>query len=317
MLAAGCSKDDKQSTNSTDIKEVVIYSELDNKFTEDIVAAFNREHEQQKSNTRLKAIYELNNEAKIQPDLVWAEQRTLNGLKLDGMLTAVTTPAADGMPEEYRDREYYWYGLFYDPTVFLINQRYARTVGQASLLSWTDLENNEGARIAMENLSNSNSTQNFLGAMADHFGETTAVNYLWNINRHIGHYGKFPFTAIRMTASGDADIAVTRQSYVFKYLESKFPAYIVVPRDGTPVNLYGLGVFIGARSEAIEALDWLLTDDEVRSVAQQDATGFLFLKDEVGVTVSPTKLWMNKNYLTAAKQEALTKSWLEKVRFSK
>ncbi len=216
LVLAGCNTTEPNAASDSDVsnKEVVLYSELDNKFTEDVVDAFNEQQQKEKGKLRLKAIYELNNSAKIQPDLVLAEQRTLNGLKLDGLLSAVTLPNGNAMPEAYHDSEFYWYGVFYDPTVFLINQQYARTVGQATMLSWSDLENNEGARIEMENLSNSNSTQNFLGAMADHYGETTSINYLWNINRFIKHYGKFPFTGIRMTAVGDADFAITRLSYV-------------------------------------------------------------------------------------------------------
>ncbi len=319
LVLAGCSTTEQNAASDSNAsnKEVVLYSELDNKFTEDVVDAFNEQQQKEKGKLRLKAIYELNNSAKIQPDLVLAEQRTLNGLKLDGLLSAITLPNGNAMPEAYHDSELYWYGVFYDPTVFLINQQYARTVGQATMLSWSDLENNEGARIEMENLSNSNSTQNFLGAMADHYGETTSINYLWNINRFIKHYGKFPFTGIRMTAVGDADIAITRQSYVFKYLESKFPAYIVIPREGTPVNLYGIGMFAGASAETVAVMEWMLTDDDLRSVAQRDATGYMFLKDEAGVPVNPNKLWLNKSYLTAVKQDALTRTWLERVRFSK
>lgn len=42
----------------------------------------------------------------------------------------------------------------------------------------------------------------------------------------------FPFTPIRLTTVGDADLAITRRSYVFKYLENDFPAYIVFPSEG-------------------------------------------------------------------------------------
>ena len=185
--------------------------------------------------------------------------------------------------------------------MFLINQSFARTIGQSSIKGWTDLENNESLRVAMENLSDSSSTQNFLGALADSMGETTSLNYLWNINRFVGQYAKFPFTSIRMTAVGDADVAITRQSYVFKYLENKFPAYVVQPKEGTPVNLYCVGMFrdCAQEKEALKFMSWLLSSDKVQAVAQADNTGFMFIFSR-GVNEAPVdekKLWLNTTYL--------------------
>lgn len=315
LASAGCSEETKvaQPQGAT---QLTLYSELDNKFTEDLIAAFNTEH---KDKLQLQAIYELKGNER--PDVVLAEQRTLSGLKRQGRLKPVAFAAGDRLPQKFRDAELNWYGIFYDPTVFLVNQQYARTIGQANLCGWQDLENTGQLRIAIENLSDSNSTQNFLAAFADHYGETTSLNYLWNINRFIGQYAKFPFTPVRLTAVGDADVAITRQSYVFKYLESKFPAYVVYPREGTPVNLYCAGLFRNGADdvEGLEVMEWLLTSAQVQTIAQEDATGYLFLFPH-GIDAAAAdagKIWINSSYLEPAKQEALTGKWLGNVRFSK
>lgn len=294
----------------------MLYSELDNKFTEDLVTAFNTEHKE----LHLQAVYELKQGAAV-PDIVLAERRTLSGLQRQQQLKPLAFAAGDRLPQKFRDDDLYWYGVFYDPTVFLINQQYARTLGQAKLKSWKDLENTEQLRIAMENLSDSNSTQNFLAAFAEHYGEVTSLNYLWNINRFIGQYSKFPFTPIRMTAVGDADLAITRQSYVFKYLESKFPAYVVYPEEGTPVNLFCVGVFKSCTQdkEALAVMEWLLTEPSVQKISQEDATGYLFLfpRGIEGAVADGEKIWLNNSYLEPKQQEKLTTKWLDKVRFSK
>lgn len=314
-LLSGCGSEDKPAVQAQE--ELTLYSELDNNFTQDIVNAFNKE---QKNKLNIKVIYELK-QGEAMPDLVLAEQRTLSGFKHQGSLQPVAFAAGDMLPEKFRDSELFWYGVFYDPTVFLINQQYARTIGQANLCSWKDLEANEQIRIAMENLSDSNSTQNFLACFAEHFGETTTLNYLWNINRFIGQYAKFPFTPIRMAAVGDADLAITRQSYVFKYLESKFPAYVVQPKEGTPINLYCVGMAKTCKdtNKALGFMEWLLTSGKVQTIAQEDATGYLFIfpRGMEEPAVEADKLWINSSYLDADKQEALTNKWLSKVRFSK
>lgn len=314
LVGAGCGKEEPKAPDAA--HTLTLYSELDNKFTQDLADAFNKE---QKNKLHVQVVYELKQDVK--PDLVLAEQRTLSGLKHQGRLKPVAFAAGDRLAEKFRDEDLNWYGVFYDPTVFLVNQQYARTIGQANLCSWADLENNETLRIAIENLSDSNSTQNFLAAFAGHFGETISLNYLWNINRFIGQYAKFPFTPIRMTAVGDADLAITRQSYVFKYLESKFPAYVVHPKEGAPVNLYCVGLFKACTQDeqALAFMEWLLTNDKVQTISQEDATGFMFLfpRGIEGASVEADKLWLNSSYLDPQKQDALTNKWLSKVRFSK
>ncbi len=314
-LAGGCGEEPKPQPVQG-VAQLTLYSELDNKFTEDLVAAFNAGH---KDKLQLQAIYELKGSER--PDVVLAEQRTLSGLKRQGRLKPVAFAAGDRLPQKFRDTDLNWYGIFYDPIVFLVNQQYARTIGQANLCGWQDLENIGQLRIAIENLSDSNSTQNFLAAFADHYGETTSLNYLWNINRFIGQYAKFPFTPVRLTAVGDADVAITRQSYVFKYLESKFPAYVVYPREGTPVNLFCAGLFKDAADDVqgLAVMEWLLTSAQVQTIAQEDATGYMFLFPH-GVDAAAAdadKIWLNSSYLEPAQQETLTGKWLGNVRFSK
>lgn len=315
-LLMGCGLGGEQAPKAAEAT-LCLYSELDNKFTQDLVESFNK---QNKEGLKLRFIGELK-EGEPLPDLVLAEQQTLYGLKKQHKLQAVQFALAEKLPGKLRDKDNYWFGIFYDPTVFLINQYYARTIGQSNLKGWTDLENNEKLRIAMQNLTDSNSTKNFLGAFADTMGETTSLNYLWNINRFVGQYAKFPFTSIRMTAVGDADVAITRQSYVFKYLENKFPAYVVHPREGTPVNLYCVGMFAGCKKEkaAQQFMDWLLSSGKVQAAAQANNTGFMFIFPR-GLDERPVneeKLWLNVSYLDSAKQEALLNRWLERVRFSK
>ncbi len=315
-LFMGCGQ--QQETAKADEGHILtVYSELDPKFTEDLLQSFNQTNDRK---LLVRAVYELKPDSP-KPDMALAERRTLNVLKTAGQLKPAAFAAGDRLPEKLRDSDLYWYGVFYDPAVFLVNQQFARVIGQRSLTGWQDLENNNRLRIAMENLSDSASTQNFLGALADAMGETVSLNYLWNINRFVGQYAKFPFTPVRMTAVGDADIAITRQSYVFKYLENKFPAYVVYPKEGTPINLYCVGIFqdCGNDVQALTFIEWLLTDENVQAVSQANNTGFLFVfpRGQAGGAVDQSKLWLNKSYLQPAAQEALTNKWLERVRFSK
>ena len=316
LFSAGCSKEQKAPAAG---QQLILYSELDHDFTEALLAAYNQQQADKAEPVTYRAVYELQD--KWSADLVLAERRTLNGLIIDKRLQPLACALGDRLPRKFKDQEHFWYGAFYDPAVFLVNQKFARQQGQEHILTWSDLENLPAFNLTMENLSNSNSTKNFLGAMADKMGETTSLNYLWNLHTVVGQYAKFPFTPIRMTAVGDADICLTRRSYVFKYLDNKFPAYVVQPQEGTPVNLYGVGVFkeCGDPLAAIDFIEWLLAAEESQQVSQQVASGyqFLFPQGISGEAVKEDKLWLNETYLTAAPQARLTDKWLARVRFSK
>lgn len=173
----------------------------------------------------------------------------------------------------------------------------------------------------MENLNNSQGTMNLLAAMASHMGEESAISYLWNLSRNITAYGKFPFSTIRMVATGEADMTVTVQSVVCKYLENEFPAYCLMPKEGTPANLYGIAVFKDSKKTARNEhfMTWLLTDDNAKMVVQKQDAGYMFLLKDKGkkLAVEPQKIWLNRDYLTLPKLEALTNQWVEKVRFNR
>ena len=69
----------------------------------------------------------------------------------------------------------------------------------------------------------------------------------------------------------------------------------------------------------MQFISWLLTSEKVQAVAQANNTGYMFIFPR-GLEEGPVneeKLWLNVNYLDAAKRDALLKKWLERVRFSK
>lgn len=309
LLLQGCQEEGKTPKEKT--KTIILYSELEPKFSLALAEAYNKAN---RSKVLVQVITELQENAK--PDIVLAEKRTLNGLLLDKRLKPMECKAGTMIPKKLQQPEHYWYGAFYDPTVFLVNQEYSRRVGQENLRGWESLLRYPEPRLVMENLSNTNSTQNFLGGFADAKGETDGLSLLWNLNPLVIKYANFPFSPIRMVAMGQADIALTRRSYVFKYLESSFPAYIVNPKEGSPVNLYCVGQFKESvqDKEVADLADWIVCSKEMQRVALTCETGYCFIMTEEALEVD--RLWLNNTYLTSAKQESLTKRWLERVRFS-
>ena len=302
LLALGCSN---QAMNLD--KELIIYAPVEPVLADSLRQAFSLAHPE----VRLQLVSQ---QQEYQADLVLAGEELLRQYKEEAKLQCLTHQPQGGL---WGDEEGYWENFFYDPAVLLINQHFARQVGQKHLRSWSDLARLEQGRIVVENLTNSASTRNFLGSWASYQGEEEAMTSLGKLDRHISQYVQLPFSPVRMVAVGDADIAITRQSYLAKYLESSCPAYVVLPQEGTPVNLYGVALLSQCRNVATAQLffNWLRKEACQSMAAQEQETGYLFLANLQGQAVTPKQLWQNSEYLNLEQLQKLSEQWLQSVRF--
>ena len=311
FFVAACGEQTETKVN----KNLVVYSQLDQAFTDELIKVYG----QRNKNVSISAVYELK-QGSTSPDIILANSNVLQTLHLEGKFQEIISSAGDRIPRNFKDIDGHWYGVFYDPAVFLVNQQFARTVGQEKLLSWSDLARLTEAHISVENLTNNHSTLTFMSSFASNLGEEVFLNYMRSINRFIFQYAKFPFTPVRMAAVGDADIAITRQSYVSKYLENNFPAYVILPKEGTPADLFGVAVYKECthKKEATDFINWIIADEEVNTLSQTIDTGYMFLLPNGmnGALANTDNLWLNTKYQNTEEQEKLALRWLQTVRFS-
>jgi ABC-type Fe3+ transport system substrate-binding protein len=255
-----------------------------------------------------------------QADCIISEATLLQQKEADGSLQMIHAEFADLLPDELKGPGEKWITIFYDPAVILVNHAYSRKAGQQQLLHWADLPKQTGAQLVMENLSDSESTVMFLAAMSSHMGQHEFIEFFKQIRPLIKQYAKFPITPVRMAATGDADIAITRRSYVFKYLQNDFPAYILIPEEGTPVNRYGIGVLQNSKkqNEIAAFINWVLQASEARTILMTTRSGFLpvFPRGEKGQSVTTNALWTNTFYKDRQALEKLTEEWLREIRLT-
>ena len=304
--------------NTTVSKNTVkVYTTLDKTFVEALCGKFTDSQPKEK-----RIVFEVLNQEKemLQADCIIGEATLLQQKAAEGSLQKISAEYADMLPAELKGNEEKWITLFYDPAVLLVNQAYSRKVGQQQLLHWADLPKQTEARLVMENLSDNESTVQFLAGLSSRMGQQECMEYFKQIRPLIKQYAKFPITPVRMAATGDADIAITRRSHIFKYLQNDFPAYILIPEEGTPVNLYGIGVIQNSKKqkEVTAFLNWVLQDSEARTVLMTTRSGYLPVlpRGETGQAVSKGTLWVNTFYKDRQSLEKLTEEWLRKIRLA-
>ena len=154
--------------------ELLLYSNLDNSFLQALISEYNNDPDR---NAVIKLLLPEEREQGKLPDLYLLEHNELQLLSKQQRLYAILSEAGDLLPSVFKDEQSQWFGVFYDPVVFLVNQSYARKYGQENILSWQDIIKLQNVRVAMENLSDSANTRNFLAAFASVRGEEKSLAY--------------------------------------------------------------------------------------------------------------------------------------------
>ena len=311
LLVLGCGT----AAKSPAARPLCIYTTLDTALLQSLTEQYN-------AGLKQKIVFSVTRDAKDLPlaDLVVSDSATLTKLAAAGRLTPVRSEYADLLPGKLKDPEDRWAGVFYDPAVLLINQAYSRRVGQEKIRHWQDLPAQSGARLIMENLSDTDSTRCFLAAMASQMGQDECMAWFRRISPGIIQYAKFPITPVRMAATGDADIAITRRSHVFKYLQNDFPAYILIPEEGTPIQLMGAGSLTGStqQKENKAFIEWLLQDEAARTTLITSRSGLLPVLPlgSAGKVAAIETLWMNTFYKDEQAVEKLIDLWIKEFRIA-
>lgn len=249
------------------------------------------------------------------PDLYISEYSKLIDLEQNDKLVSFDLAETDNLPNALKCEHGKWYGLWYDPVVFLINQHFTRVVGQDNIRGWSDVLRHPDIKVALEDFSNNDSTFNIAAAFAERFGEILALEYAEKLHQNVIQYSKYPVSSIRLVVVGDADVAITRESHVAQYLDNSFPAYVYMPTEGTPIDLFAIGIDV--ESEHFDAVKdfskWLYSSDDVIRILLEHNTGYRRLNEK---DVKLDDLWLNTSYLTSEAKDALLDKWLNKVRFA-
>ena len=103
--------------------ELVLYSTLDNSFLQALIKEYNSDPDR---TAALKLLLPEEKEQGKTADLYLLEHNELKLLAKEQRLYAILSEAGDLLPPAFKDEQSQWFGVFYDPIVFLVNQGYAR-----------------------------------------------------------------------------------------------------------------------------------------------------------------------------------------------
>lgn len=251
-------------------------------------------------------------------DVVLSTQTVLEQISKQELLEQYNSEQADIIADRFKDKNGCWYGLWYDPIIFAVNQDLLKVLPQVPA-SWADLAKENKLRIGITDFLAADASANLLYTLTSVNGETQTLAYLKKLHPQIVQYAKFLATPVRMVGMGEADIAIAVQSEAIRYLTDSFPIKIIYPEEGTAYLLSGAGVVRGTqhKAEAGAIIDWLM-QDAAQGVLQKNKFNFIPTNPETYAykAYSPKniKLLDNKNVLTSEQKRRLLDKWVQTVR---
>lgn len=304
--------------------ELTVYTTIPQEYAKVLAAAYEKQENVRVHFVPLTSddlLKKLQDSKKPEATLVLADSATLRKASASGAFQPYISESGDQVPQEFRQDDGYWTGVWYDPVVFCYNQDYLKTLTRIPD-DWKSLSELPEVRIGVTDFLASDAAANLFCSMLTEFGDAQTFAIWRGIHPHVVQYARYLSNPVRQTGMGEVDVAVTVESETLRYLHDGYPLRIVYPTDGTSFILTGTGILKGIsdrqRVEAEAFADWLLSDDAQLAL---QAGNFYLLPTNPGTMAS--RRFPGKNlrlftqipsYTAQQKHDALDR-WVKEVRF--
>lgn len=253
-------------------------------------------------------------------DMILADSKTLEELAKNNILSSSISEEEDIVNTQFKNKDNFWIGVWYDPVVFCYNLDYVKNNWHIPL-TWDSLANDPNIKIAMTDFMVASAASNILYSLSADKGEEQTLSLMSQIHLKVIRYAKYLSTPVRMAGMGEADVAIAVQSEVIRYINDNYPLSIIYPKDGTAYQLTAVGILKNSKeqAEANNFIKWLL-GDEVQIALQKNRYYYiptnytsLTYKEFAGKNI---KFLSVNNVIDDAKEKAILDKWVTQIRLN-
>src|SRR5213593_949966 len=197
------------SCKATSSRTVVVYVSEDQVFSEPILKDFEREtgitvksvfdtEESKSTGVMNRLIAEKDNP---QADVYWANEPVrADVLKQRGVSTPYVSPAAEGIPDQFKDSDHYWTGFSARARLLLVNAK--STIKPVGVMAYTDPSAKGRAAIANPLFG---TTTTYVAALFTIWGDEQARTFMNDLKRNAAKMTSSNGESADFVASGQAD----------------------------------------------------------------------------------------------------------------
>lgn len=264
----GCGGDKKAENVGPDTKKLTIYWGAMEDYMAADVAAFEKETGIKVTAVRMSSgetLKRLQAEKDSPKASVWFGGPADGQIqaKTDGLLEKYVSPNANKIPDQFKDSDGYWTGVYVGYLGFASNKKLLKEKGLEPPKSWNDLLKPEfQGQIVMPDPQSSGTAYTLLASMFQLQGEEDGLDYMKKLNKQISSYQKSGSAPARMAGKGECMVGISFLHDAIKFREEGMKDLVLTyPLEGTGYEVGAVSIIKGGPDQvaARKFIDWCLT----------------------------------------------------------
>jgi iron(III) transport system substrate-binding protein len=237
-----------------------------------------------------------------------------------GLTEAYVSPNAAAMPEQFKDKDGYWYAIYTNPLAFGVRTDILQRRKAPVPTSWEDLKNPAyKGLIQMPSPQSSGTAYSIILTLIQQRGEDAAFDYLKAINANVQTYTQSGTAPSGALGVGETPLAIQFTPGFLKLADEGYPVQVVFPSEGVGYEVAAMSILKGAQdaADARKLVDWMTSVDGQGALS---ASKTYFLPVRTGVSagagvpsLDKIKLIAVDSSFAAANKQRLVDRWTKQV----
>ena len=311
------------SANITLAQETLaIYTTLDEPLARAVVAAFEEDTGIKVAWVRLsggECVARLIAEKENPQISIWYGGVGLDHIvaKDKGLTMPYESPNAVNIPDNFKDKDHYWTGIYAGPLCFANNTNLLKELELEAPTSWADLIKPEyEGQIMVANPGTSGTAYNVLATLVQILGEDEAFKYLKALDKNIFQYTRSGSAPGKSASLGEVTVGIGYAHDQVKLVSQGYPLMITFPSEGTGYEIASISLIKGGpQTELAKKLyDWALTKRAAEVYASVYVCPFVDVELKEGaIPISKVKTIDQDNKWAGENKDRLVAKWTDEV----
>ena len=237
--------------------------------------------------------------------------------KEKGLTIPYESPNAVNIPDNFKDADHYWTGIYAGPLCFVSNTNRLEELGLEAPTSWADLIKPEyEGHLQVANPGTSGTAYNVLATMVQIMGEEKAFEYLKALDKNIFQYTRSGSKPGKNAAIGEIPIGIGYAHDQVKLVSQGYPLIITFPSEGTGYEIASISLIKGGPQPELakKLYDWALTERAAEIYASVYVCPFVDVELKEGaIPISKVKTINQDNKWAGANKDRLVARWTDEV----
>ncbi len=200
--------------------------------------------------------------------------------KAKGLTTPYDSPAAANIPDNFRDKDRYWTGIYAGPLCFESNTKMLEKYSLTAPKSWEEIcDPRYEGHVQVANPGSSGTACNVLATLVQIFGEDEAFDLLRKLDNNIIQYTRSGSAPGKNVSIGESTIAIGYAHDGVKLVSKGFPIKITFPAEGTGYEVASISLIKGGPADEVavakKLYDWALGENAAKAYAKNFVVPFV------------------------------------------